>query len=369
MPNDTVGPTNQIRFGNTTPLLPVADLRTSLVYYAEKLGFTIDWQAHDLFASVSRDKCSLFLAVGDQGTAPTWVWIGVGDAAALFDEYIECGARVVHAPTNYEWALEIQVTDPDGNVLRLGSDPDECGLHEEWRDMRGDYWVVNPESGWTKVEAAAGAPYFLDQAAQAKQARLYRRARSCFFNAVELLRANGTKAELARALRELGEVERGRQNTAAQLHYDESIALFRELSEPWPLAHALGHLGMLHKDLGRDEFAESCYREALAVAGGIDELNALDLANTVNRFATFLDEKQRDAEAEPLLQEANDLYARAKIQAGVAGTGARLARGYYRRGNAEQAEVWMAKAKAAALIANEQDTHRFINAVKQEISG
>ena len=26
-------------------------------------------------------------------------------------------------PTNYFWALEMHTEDPDGNVLRLGSDP------------------------------------------------------------------------------------------------------------------------------------------------------------------------------------------------------------------------------------------------------
>jgi hypothetical protein len=27
------------------------------------------------------------------------------------------------APTNYSWAVEMQIEDPDGNVLRLGSEP------------------------------------------------------------------------------------------------------------------------------------------------------------------------------------------------------------------------------------------------------
>jgi hypothetical protein len=26
-------------------------------------------------------------------------------------------------PTNFPWALEMQVKDPDGNVLRIGSEP------------------------------------------------------------------------------------------------------------------------------------------------------------------------------------------------------------------------------------------------------
>jgi len=33
------------------------------------------------------------------------------------------GVPIRMAPTNYSWALEMQIEDPDGNVLRLGSEP------------------------------------------------------------------------------------------------------------------------------------------------------------------------------------------------------------------------------------------------------
>ncbi len=33
------------------------------------------------------------------------------------------GVGIRLPPTNYSWALEMQVEDPDGNVLRLGSEP------------------------------------------------------------------------------------------------------------------------------------------------------------------------------------------------------------------------------------------------------
>jgi hypothetical protein len=39
------------------------------------------------FASVARDRCHIFLCEGDQGSPGSWVGIGVGDAAALFEEY------------------------------------------------------------------------------------------------------------------------------------------------------------------------------------------------------------------------------------------------------------------------------------------
>lgn len=210
MPNDTDEPKSSLNFGNGTPILPVADLPTSLAYYTEKLGFKIDWRAHDLFASVSRDKCVLFLAAGDQGNTPTWAWIGISDTAALFEEYVKTGARIRHAPANFEWALEMQVVDPDGNVLRFGSDPDECGPHAEWRDMRGDYWTAAPEGGWTKIEEADAAQYFLSQAESARLSEQLPSVRWNLSNAVELLRIHGTEAELEAALAQLNATVAGR---------------------------------------------------------------------------------------------------------------------------------------------------------------
>ena len=57
------------------------------------------------------------------GAPGTWAWVGVEDADALYREYLLSGARVRQPPRNYPWALEIHVEDPDGRILRFGSDP------------------------------------------------------------------------------------------------------------------------------------------------------------------------------------------------------------------------------------------------------
>jgi uncharacterized glyoxalase superfamily protein PhnB len=41
----------------------------------------------------------------------------------IYDQLKARGVPIRMAPTNYPWALEMQVEDPDGNVLRLGSEP------------------------------------------------------------------------------------------------------------------------------------------------------------------------------------------------------------------------------------------------------
>jgi catechol 2,3-dioxygenase-like lactoylglutathione lyase family enzyme len=111
------------QFEHAHPILSVADLSRSLRYYVEVLGFAnADWGGDD-FTCVSRDGASIYLSQGDQGHAGTWVWVGVSDIGVLHEEYIASGAAIVEPPTSYGWAYEMRVQDPDGHVLRFGSDP------------------------------------------------------------------------------------------------------------------------------------------------------------------------------------------------------------------------------------------------------
>jgi catechol 2,3-dioxygenase-like lactoylglutathione lyase family enzyme len=110
-------------FECVTPILRVQSLTASLDYYLRVLGFELDWHEPGVMASVSRNGRGLMLSEGGQGNPGTWVWIGVDDTASLFDEYRAKGAVIRLSPTNYRWAYEMQVQDPDGHVLRFGSEP------------------------------------------------------------------------------------------------------------------------------------------------------------------------------------------------------------------------------------------------------
>jgi hypothetical protein len=122
--------------GPATPILRVAGVRASTSYFVDVLGFSIDWE-YETITSVSRDRCTIFLCQGDQGMPIAWMWIGVADVEALHDELAAKGANVRQPPTNFPWALEIQIEDLDGNVLRLGSDPIEGRPYGPWKDMEG----------------------------------------------------------------------------------------------------------------------------------------------------------------------------------------------------------------------------------------
>jgi predicted lactoylglutathione lyase len=108
---------------NTIPILPVRDVRRSIDFYTNTLGFKLDWGgAADRIASVSRDGCSIMLMQDDEFSGPSWVWIGL-ESDKLFDQFRASGVTVVHEPRNRPWAYEMKLADPDGNVLWLGTEP------------------------------------------------------------------------------------------------------------------------------------------------------------------------------------------------------------------------------------------------------
>lgn len=115
------------RLENIQPILAVKDMAVSRAFYKDILGFEeADWGT-DEFTSIGRDnKGALYLCQGGQGQAGTWIWIGFdGDMATLYQELKAKGVVIRLPPTNYSWALEMHIEDPDGHVLRFGTDPIE----------------------------------------------------------------------------------------------------------------------------------------------------------------------------------------------------------------------------------------------------
>jgi catechol 2,3-dioxygenase-like lactoylglutathione lyase family enzyme len=114
----------KVGFECVIPILRVNSLAASIRFYVDVLGFKVDWggEAESTFASVSRDGRALMLSQGEQGQPGTWLWIGVEDIEPLFAEYRTKGVKFREGPTNYPWAYEMKIEDPDGHVLRFGSD-------------------------------------------------------------------------------------------------------------------------------------------------------------------------------------------------------------------------------------------------------
>ena len=85
-------------FGGVTPIFRVEDLRASINYYVKALGFKVDFQFRDFFAS------------------------------------------------------EMQIEDLDGNVLRIGSDTRKDKPMGDWLDMYGHRWMRTPDGRSERID-------------------------------------------------------------------------------------------------------------------------------------------------------------------------------------------------------------------------
>lgn len=108
----------------TVPIFNVDDLQASQSYYRDALGFKVDWQYGDPpdFGSVSRGHSVIFMCKGCQGSPGAWVMIFAPDVDRLHEEFRSKKAIIRMPPTNMPWGMrEMQVADPDGNILRFGA--------------------------------------------------------------------------------------------------------------------------------------------------------------------------------------------------------------------------------------------------------
>ncbi|MEV0276578.1 glyoxalase superfamily protein [Streptomyces sp. NPDC050610] len=104
------------------PILRVENAAAVLGWY-ERLGFTREWEHRfepDLpaFVEVARGEVRLFLSEHKGDARPdTLIYLRVRDVDAIAAEF---GVPVEEAP----WAREIELRDPDGNRLRVGTPVD-----------------------------------------------------------------------------------------------------------------------------------------------------------------------------------------------------------------------------------------------------
>jgi tetratricopeptide (TPR) repeat protein len=166
----------------------------------------------------------------------------------------------------------------------------------------------------------------LRQALQARRDCRLGDAERDLVEAVEICRATGVRAELARTLTALGQIERDlHRGQAALQHYEEAVALYRAEGDVLKLAHTVRHVGDIHRETGRSELAEPCYREALDLYRGHAGTSPLDLANTIRGLAILKSDAGEADAARALWEEARDLYAAVNVEAGVAESTRRLA--------------------------------------------
>ncbi|MBZ4190441.1 VOC family protein [Niabella beijingensis] len=121
-----------IRIEGVQVILSVKDMNASRAFYKDILGFEeAEWGSDD-FTSMNRENAGIYLCRGAQGSPGTWVWIGFeGDIFNLYEQLKAKGVIIRQPPVNRVWAMELLVEDPDGHVLRFGTDPDPGQPFEE----------------------------------------------------------------------------------------------------------------------------------------------------------------------------------------------------------------------------------------------
>lgn len=102
----------RVRLEGIQPILRVENRQATLRFY-------LDIWASKTPTGVAKSSP----ASRGQGKGGARVWIGVDDICRLHEELKARGVAIRLPPTNYPGALEMQIEDPDGNVLRLGSEP------------------------------------------------------------------------------------------------------------------------------------------------------------------------------------------------------------------------------------------------------
>ncbi len=108
------------------PVLKVIDIDQSKLFYLDNLGFKLDWQWQDdktteaFFLQISCDDVRLYLSNSDEYPGSGCVYWYVPDVDAVYAGLLNKGLAVDALPHNKAWGnREMQVSDPDGNRLRI----------------------------------------------------------------------------------------------------------------------------------------------------------------------------------------------------------------------------------------------------------
>ncbi|MFB6726447.1 VOC family protein [Kribbella sp. NPDC056345] len=106
---------------HVNPILNVSDLRASIRFYTEVLGFELlgTFGEPADFGIIRWDEHEIYLCVNGQGQRGTWLALFVSEPAALYERLVAGGAEVLMALAGGDG--EFRVADPDGHVLRVFS--------------------------------------------------------------------------------------------------------------------------------------------------------------------------------------------------------------------------------------------------------
>src|ERR1700754_1327698 len=104
-------------FQTIVPVLYSEDVRRSIKYYTEVLGFDCKWEWENppTFGGVSRDGVEIFFCEKGQGNPGTWISVFMDNVDEYYETIKARGAKILCPPESMEWKVrEMLVEDPDG---------------------------------------------------------------------------------------------------------------------------------------------------------------------------------------------------------------------------------------------------------------
>jgi uncharacterized glyoxalase superfamily protein PhnB len=120
-------------FDHTVPFLPVRDLKETIAYYRDRLGFSNEWFWEDSDAGIERDEMHLLfnqnpefagrINSGDRGLEVMWFVQNVEDIyAELQEKGVEIAAELEAEP----WGVkEFAFVDINGYYIRVAEGTEE----------------------------------------------------------------------------------------------------------------------------------------------------------------------------------------------------------------------------------------------------
>jgi len=116
------------RYRDSFPILQVSELRRSLGFYRDLLGFELTYafpsEDDPQFVSLALDggKLGLGGSLGPVQSASTSIWLYTDDVDAAVADLRGAGVQVVAEPVDQPWGERVaSVADPDGFVVHIGA--------------------------------------------------------------------------------------------------------------------------------------------------------------------------------------------------------------------------------------------------------
>ncbi|WP_165806486.1 VOC family protein [Chitinophaga parva] len=109
-----------------SPQLLVKDIARAVQFYANALGFSVDFRYEDFYAGIIKDGYSIHLKVdGDnaegkssQGNSENVsIIFNISHIESLYDELCTEGISISQSLRDMPYGKEFYIADPDGNIL------------------------------------------------------------------------------------------------------------------------------------------------------------------------------------------------------------------------------------------------------------